>query len=270
MLEQIKEAVAYIRSKCNLVPDVGIILGTGLDSLVKEIEIVAELHYWNIPHFPISTVTSHRGRLIFGRLSGKNVVVMQGRFHYYEGYSMQQVTFPVRVMKLLGIKHLLISNAAGGLHPDHRNSDLMIINDHINLQPENPLRGGNLDVFGVRFPDMSDAYDAGLIAKAREIGKRLNLRLHEGVYVSVAGPNLETRAEYRMLRILGGDAVGMSTVPEVIVARQMLLPVFAVSAITDECSEGNIQKTTLEDMISAAAKASDALIGLFKGLLEEI
>lgn len=262
-MKYIQEACAYIQSKIEFEPVVGIILGTGLGSLVNHVQVTHTLDYKEIPHFPISTVESHTGRLIFGMLGGKPVVVMQGRFHYYEGYSMKQVTFPVRVMKMLGIKKLLISNAAGSLNPDFRISDLMVLNDHINLFPENPLTGANLDTLGDRFPDMSDPYDEEMIKAAMEIGKRNGFRIHQGVYVGVPGPNLETKAEYRYLRTIGADAVGMSTVPENIVARHMNLPVFAVSVITDLCTPGNVKKITVPEIIEAARNAEPALVKLF-------
>jgi purine-nucleoside phosphorylase len=268
MIEQIQEAVAFIQSKTNVQPEFGIILGTGLGGLVQEIDIHHTIEYDNIPHFPISTVESHHGRLIFGTLAGKNVVAMQGRFHYYEGYTMQQVTFPVRVMKLLGIKRLLVSNAAGGLNPIYNISDLMILNDHINLLPANPLTGKNLDELGVRFPDMLETYDKSMIKTGLEIAENKGFTVHQGVYVSVSGPNLETPAEYKFLRMIGSDAVGMSTVPEVIVARQMNLPVFALSVITDLCFEGHLKHVTLEEVIAAAQKAEPNMITLMKGLIE--
>ncbi|MBX2842022.1 MAG: purine-nucleoside phosphorylase [Flammeovirgaceae bacterium] len=267
---QIHEASNFLKSKCDLVPEVGIILGTGLGTLVNDINIQEIIPYEKIPHFPVSTVETHSGKLIFGRLSGKPVVVMQGRFHYYEGYNLKEVTFPVRVMKLLGIKYLFVSNAAGGLDPEHSKSDLMVINDHINLQYENPLTGPNLDDFGVRFPDMSEPYDLSLISLAQQISREQGLNLKEGVYASVPGPNLETKAEYKYLRIIGADAVGMSTVPEVIVARQMEIPVFAVSVITDLCSPGKVKKVTIQEVIAAAARAEPHLTKLIKELLAKV
>ncbi len=270
MLEQIQEAKTFIQSRCDLVPQLGIILGTGLGGLIKEIEVAEEISYDDIPHFPISTVESHHGKLIFGKLSGKQVLAMQGRFHYYEGYSMQQVTFPVRVMKQLGIERLLVSNAAGGLNPDFQISDLMILHDHINLLPDNPLRGKNHEELGVRFPDMFDSYDPGMIQKAVRIAEEHSIRAHTGVYVSVPGPNLETPAEYRYLRIIGADAVGMSTVPEVIVARHMNLPTFAVSVITDLCYGDMIKPVTVEEVIAAAHQAEPGLNRLIKELAASI
>lgn len=267
MLEQIKEAVEYINSQYDVKPQFGIILGTGLGSLVNEVEIEKTIEYEQIPHFPVSTVESHTGRLIFGKLAGKQVVVMQGRFHYYEGYDMKQVTFPVRVMKFLGIEKLFISNAAGGLNPNYNLSDIMILNDHINLLPEHPLRGPNVDEFGNRFPDMSDAYDEELVEKALEIAKKHNIPAHAGVYAAVTGPTLETKAEYRYIRIIGADAVGMSTIPENIVARHMGLPCFAISVITDLGVEGKIEKVTVADVIAAANKAEPHMTTIFKELI---
>ena len=266
-MQNINEAVAYIQSKADFKPETGIILGTGLGSLVDIVDVEFQLDYNEIPHFPISTVESHSGKLIFGKLAGKPVVVMQGRFHYYEGYSMKQVTFPVRVMKVLGIERLFISNAAGSLNPDHKISDLMIINDHINLFPENPLTGKNLDEMGDRFPDMSEPYDSKLIEQALKIVNKYTIGAHQGVYVGVSGPNLETKAEYKYLRTIGADAVGMSTVPESIVARQMHLPVFAVSVITDICTPGNVKVVTVPEIIKAAKNAEPALIKLMSEMV---
>lgn len=266
-LSKIKEAHNYILSLTDFVPEYGIILGTGLGALVNDVKIHKEINYEDIPHFPLSTVESHSGKLIFGYLADKQVVVMKGRFHFYEGYSMKEVTFPVRVMKLLGIKKLVISNASGALNPDFQKSDLMIINDHINLQTENPLIGKNLDELGVRFPDMSEPYDLSMIDAALKIGKEENIPLHQGVYVGVNGPNLETKAEYHMLRVIGADAVGMSTVPENIVARQMNIPVFAVSVLTDLCYPGHIQKISVEEVIAAAMKAEPYLTSLIKKVI---
>lgn len=269
-IDQIEIASQYLNSIFSMSPEIGIILGTGLGQLIKHIDIRMEIPYDAIPYFPLSTVESHHGKMVLGSLAGKSVVAMQGRFHYYEGYSMQQVTFPVRVLKKLGIAHLLVSNAAGGLHPDFEVGDLMIIQDHIDLLPENPLRGKNLDQFGVRFPDMSEPYDLDLVKKALEISLENGVRARPGVYVAVQGPNLETKAEYKYLRTIGADAVGMSTVPEVIVARHMNLPVFAVSAITDLCSPGKVKKISLAEVLEGAAKAEPGMsllmIELIKGL----
>ncbi|MEN7546503.1 purine-nucleoside phosphorylase [Rapidithrix thailandica] len=269
MIHKIREATDYIQQQCSAKPQFGIILGTGLGALVKEIDIKISLPYRDIPHFPVSTVESHSGELIFGTLGGKEVVVMKGRFHYYEGYNMKEVTFPVRVMKLLGIEKLFISNAAGGLKPEHELSDLMIIKDHINLHYENPLTGPNLDEFGIRFPDMSEPYDLELVQQAKSIAQELKMtQVKEGVYASVPGPNLETPAEYRYLNIIGADAVGMSTVPEVIVARHMNLPVFAISIITDLCAPGKLQKITIESVLASAAAAEPHMTRLIKELIQ--
>lgn len=267
MIKKIEEAHNYIQSKISIKPDFGVILGTGLGSLAKEVEVKEIINYEDIPNFPVSTVESHKGKLIFGRLAGKHVVVMQGRFHYYEGYTMKEVTFPVRVMKLLGIKKLFVSNAAGGLDKRYEISDLMIIKDHINLMPENPLTGKNLDKFGGRFPDMSEPYDAQLVRQATAIAQEHGIRVHEGVYAAVTGPNLETRAEYKYLRIIGADAVGMSTVPEVIVARHMEMPCFALSVITDLCIPETLKKVTVEEVIAAAMKAEPGMTKIIKELV---
>lgn len=266
-LEQIKDATRFIESHTGFKPDYGIILGTGLGALGNDVKIDCEINYDEIPHFPLSTVETHSGKLIFGLLGDKKVVVMKGRFHFYEGYNMKEVTFPVRVMKLLGIKKLIISNAAGALNPKYKKSDLMVINDHINLQTENPLVGKNLDELGVRFPDMSEPYKQSMIDLAMKIGAEENIPLHQGVYVGVNGPNLETKAEYHMLRVIGSDAVGMSTVPENIVARQMDIPVFAISVLTDLCYPGHIQKISVEEVIAAAMKAEPHLTQLIKKVI---
>ena len=264
---KMKETTAFIQKQLNFDPQYGIILGTGLGGLVKEMQIEHEISYDKIPNFPVSTVESHQGKLIFGYLGGKKVITMQGRFHYYEGYSMKQVTFPVRIMKMLGIEKLIISNAAGALNPDYGLSDLMILNDHINLFPENPLTGPNIDELGVRFPDMSDAYDSEMIEKAMEIAEDLDCTVHQGVYAAVTGPNLETPAEYKYMRIIGGDAVGMSTIPENIVARQMGIPVFAISVMTDLGVPGKIKKVVVQDVIDAAMKAEPYMTELISELI---
>jgi purine-nucleoside phosphorylase len=270
MLDKIKETTKYIKNKIDMRPEIGIILGTGLGALVNEINIKYTLPYEELPNFPVSTVESHSGKLIFGDLGGKNVVVMQGRFHYYEGYNLQEITFPVRVMKFLGIEKLFISNASGGLRDDQKISDLMILRDHINLLPDNPLRGKNLDELGPRFPDMSEAYDKELIRLALEIAEQNNIQVHTGVYAAVPGPNLETPAEYKYLSIIGADAVGMSTIPENIVARQMDIPCFAISVITDIGVEGKIKKVTVEEVIEAAARAEPWMTLLMKKLIASI
>ncbi|MEX1189211.1 MAG: purine-nucleoside phosphorylase [Bacteroidia bacterium] len=268
MLKEINETASFIKSKTeDFAPTCGIILGTGLGGLVSEIDIKFTLDYHSIPHFPVSTVEGHSGKLIFGYISGKKVVVMQGRFHYYEGYSMQQVVYPVRVMKLLGIEKLFLSNASGGVNPDFEIGDVMILNDHINLLPSNPLIGRNEKKFGPRFPDMSEPYDKTIISQAHSIARNLGYKVHEGVYVSVSGPCFETPAEYKYMRIIGGDAVGMSTVPEVICARHMNVPCFAVSVITDIGVEGRIVEVTHEDVIAAASKAEVKMTAIFKALL---
>ena len=269
-MEKIKEAASFIRTRYTDQPRFGIILGTGLGALVNEISVDQSVLYSDIPHFPVSTVESHSGRLIFGQLGGKKVVVMQGRFHYYEGYSMPQVTFPVRVMKLLGIEKLFISNASGGLNEKMQVSDLMILNDHINLLPENPLRGLNLDEFGPRFPDMSEPYDRSLIDQAVDIAKKNKIRVHVGAYAAVQGPNLETPAEYRYLRRIGADAVGMSTIPENIVARHMGIPCFAISVITDLGIEGKIHPVSVEKIIQAATVAEPNMTRIFKELISAL
>ena len=269
LLEQIKSTAEHIKRQISITPEVGIILGTGLGGLVKEIEILHTLSYESIPNFPLSTVEGHSGKLIFGILGGKKVVAMQGRFHYYEGYSMQQVVFPVRVMKYLGIKNLFVSNASGGVNPDFEIGDLMIITDHINLM-SNPLIGKNEKELGVRFPDMSDVYDKNLITKAKEIAKKNKIEVQQGVYVGMTGPTLETPAEYKYAHIIGGDAVGMSTVPEVIAAHHMGIPVFAMSIITDVGVEGRIVKTTHEDVQRAAEKAQPLMTLIMKEMMKTL
>lgn len=270
MNKALTEAYEYIRKQYPEESEIGIILGTGLGGLVSEIKEEKVIPYNFIPNFPISTVESHFGKLIFGTIGDKKVVAMQGRFHYYEGYSMQELTFPVRIMKMLGIHTLFISNAAGGMNPDYRNGDLMILDDHINLQTHNPLIGPNMSEFGPRFPDMSAPYDKELISKAQAIAKEKSYRLHTGVYVAVTGPNLETRAEYRFLRIIGADVVGMSTVPEVIVARHMDLRTCAISVITDMCDPDNLKPVTLEEVIAVASEAEPRLTYILSRLIKEL
>jgi purine-nucleoside phosphorylase len=271
-MKEILEAYNYLKLKMpDFNPETGIILGTGLGALVNEIEIIKEIPYSSIPHFPISTVEFHKGKLIFGLLKGKRIVCMQGRFHYYEGYSMQKVTFPVRVMKLIGINKLIVSNASGGLNLDFNVSDLMIIEDHISLfLPENPLIGQNFDSMGDRFPDMSEPYDENMIEKALEIGLKNKIKLHKGIYVSVTGPQLETKAEYRILRQMGADAVGMSTVPEIIVARHMNIRCFGLSVITDMCDPNKLEKALFENIIKAAAKAEPSMTQIISELVSSI
>jgi purine-nucleoside phosphorylase len=270
MLEKINETYNFINNKIDFKPDYGIILGTGLGALVNEIDIKFTLDYTEIPNFPVSTVESHQGRLVFGFLGKKKVVVMQGRFHYYEGYSFQEITFPVRVFKLMGIKALFVSNACGSVNPEMKTGDIMILNDHINLLCGNPLRGKNIDELGPRFPDMAEPYDRSLIQKALSLAKEHNIPVHTGVYASVQGPNLETKAEYRYLRIIGADVVGMSTIPEVLVARHMSVPCFAISVITDEGFQEEVVPVTLDDMINAANKAEPKMTGIFKHLITSL
>ncbi len=271
MHQNLQATTQYIKKKIDdFEPEIGIILGTGLGGLVADIEIIHNLMYSNIPNFPISTLEFHSGKLIFGMLSGKRVVAMQGRLHYYEGYDMKQITFPVRVMKMLGISDLFVSNASGALNPEYRKGDLMIIHDHINMQSDNPLRGRNSESLGPRFPDMSEPYDKTLIEKGMEIASKNNIRCHSGVYVSVNGPNLETRAEYRFLRLIGADAVGMSTVPEVIVANHMALPVFAISVLTDEGFPDTLKAVSLEEIIKTAEEAEPKMTKILKDLILEL
>lgn len=268
MIQQLQNIAAHITSQTNgYKPEFGIILGTGLGALVNDIKIEHSISYADIPDFPVSTVESHSGRLIFGTLAERPVVVMQGRFHYYEGYTMEQVVLPVRVMKLLGVKKLFVSNAAGGLNPQFNTSELMVITDHINLQPTNPLIGKNIDELGPRFPDMSEVYDEEMIRQAMVIAEDAEFDLREGVYVSVPGPMLETKAEYNYLSVIGADAVGMSTVPEVIAARHMGMPVFALSVITDMCTPDRIKKVKLADILEAAAKAEPRMTMLIRELI---
>jgi purine-nucleoside phosphorylase len=271
--EQMDESVAYIRKHTKMRPEIGIILGTGLGGLVKEIRKEIVLDYDEIPHFPVSTVESHHGKLLFGTLAGKKVVAMQGRFHYYEGYTMQQVTFPVRVMSQkhgLGVKTLLISNAAGGMNPEFQRGDLMLITDHINLQGNNPLIGPNDDELGPRFPDMSEPYSKKLIALAEKVAGDQKINVRRGVFVAVQGPNLETRAEYRFLRNTGADAVGMSTVPENIVANHMGMQVLGISIITDECFPDTLQPVSVEEIIKTANKAEPKLTKIMKELVRKL
>ncbi len=268
--KQIDEAVGFLRTRTKSTPTIGIILGTGLGGLAREITQETVIDYGDIPHFPLSTVESHQGKLIFGTLNGKQVVAMQGRFHFYEGYSMKQVTFPVRVMKFLGVSTLLISNAAGGMNPQFRKGALMIITDHINLLGDNPLIGPNDDSLGPRFPDMSEPYSRKLIALAEQSALDLNIRTERGVFVAVPGPNLETRAEYRFLRFIGADAVGMSTVPETIVAVHMGLSVLGISIITDECFPDALQPANVEEIIAVASTTEPKLTAVMKSVVQKL
>jgi purine-nucleoside phosphorylase len=268
--EQISSAVSYLEQFNNQQARVGIVLGTGLGQLVNHIQVEKSIPYNQIPHFPESTVESHKGHLIFGKIGDTPVIAMQGRFHYYEGYSMQEITFPVRVMKALGIQYLLLSNAAGGMNPAFKKGDMVLLDDHINLQPESPLRGLNAPVFGTRFPDMSQPYNPQLGALLQKTAADKGLTLHTGVYVSVMGPNLETRAEYRFLRMIGADMVGMSTVPEVIVANQLQLPCAAISVITDECDPDHLKPVSLEEIIAVAGTADKKLSELFVAVIKSL
>jgi purine-nucleoside phosphorylase len=270
MLEQFKESAEFIQSRTKVKPTIGIILGTGLGGLVNEIKVIDEIPYEQIPNFPVSTVESHSGKLIFGELGGKQVVAMQGRFHYYEGYSLQQVTFPVRVMKFLGIERLFVSNASGGVNPEFEVGEIMIQNDHINLFPGNPLIGKNLDELGPRFPDMSEPYDHAMIELALQIAKENNIKVSVGTYAGLTGPTLETPAEYQYVRNIGADAVGMSTVPEVIVARHMEIPCFAISIITDLGVKGKIQKVSLQDVIEVASRQEPKMTIIMKELISRV
>lgn len=270
MWKKIVETTEYIHQQFNEQPVVGIVLGTGLGGLVSEIDIKCTIAYSEIPNFPISTVESHSGKLIFGLLGGKMVVAMQGRFHYYEGYSAEEVTFPIRVMKMLGVKRLLLSNASGGVNPDYEVGEIMFINDHINLFPEHPLRGKNRDELGPRFPDMSEPYDLDMLKMAHSIAEENNIKVSEGVYAGLTGPSLETPAEYKYVRVLGADTVGMSTVPEVIVARHMDIPVFAVSIITDLGVPGKIKKVNVAEIIAVAAKQEPKMTVIMKELVARI
>jgi len=270
MLEKIKATANYIKERINATPEVGIILGTGLGGLVKEIEIKESIPYSEIPNFPVSTVDGHAGRLIYGTLGNKEVLAMQGRFHFYEGYSMKEVTFPVRVLKYVGISHLFVSNASGGLNPGWHVGEIVIINDHINFFPEHPLRGKNESELGPRFPDMSKCYDERLRNKAKLIALENNIVVKEGVYVGVSGPTFETPAEYKMFRLLGGDLVGMSTVPEVIVARHMNLKVFGISIVTDSGVPGEIVEISHEEVQEVAMKAEPKMTLIMKNLIQGI
>ncbi len=271
MLEKIKDSAAYISRFLDKEEySIGIILGTGLGELAEAIEIKHTIPYAGIPHFPLSTVVGHKGNLLLGKFGGKNVIAMQGRFHYYEGYSMQEVTFPIRVLHELGIKQLFVSNAAGGVNPQFLAGDLMIITDHINLFPEHPLRGKNIEELGPRFPGMTDAYSPRLIRLAEACGQRLNIPLRHGVYAGLQGPSFETPAEYNWLRIIGGDAVGMSTVPEIIVARHMNMECFGMSVITNSTASPELIKTSHTEVQDMGNKAQPRMSALFKGIIEAL
>ena len=270
MLQKIQETADFLKSKIKTNPKTGIILGTGLGNLVTQITETTEIPYETIPNFPVSTVEGHSGKLIVGLLGGVAVVAMQGRFHYYEGYDMKAVTFPVRVMKALGIENLLVSNASGGVHPDFEIGDLMIITDHLNLFPEHPLRGKNFAELGPRFPDMSNAYSKELIVKAKNIAAKNNIKVVEGVYVGTTGPTFETPAEYKYFRTIGGDAVGMSTVPEVIVANHSGMKVFGMSIITDLGVPGKIVEVTHEEVQEIGNKVQPLMTLIMKELVKEL
>lgn len=270
LLKQLAETVAALKPKLSKTPEVGIILGTGLGGLAKEIKVEVSIDYTNVPHFVQSTVESHHGMLHFGTLGGKYVMAMQGRFHYYEGYTMQEITYPVRVMKALGCRAMLVSNACGCVNPLYKAGDLMIMDDHINLLGDNPLIGPNEDTLGPRFPDMSEPYSRRLIGIAEQVALSLNLKVQRGTYVAVSGPNLETRAEYRMLRMMGADVVGMSTVPEVIVANHMGLEAFGISIITDEGFADCLKVASIEHILKNAAEAEPKMTKIMTGLIERV
>ena len=266
----LKESTDYLITKGFEAPEIGIVLGTGLGKLADEIENPIEAHYNHIPYFPLATVEFHSGKLIYGILEGKKVVVMQGRFHFYEGYDLLDVTYPIRVLEMLGIKKLFISNAAGAINQDFKKGDLMLIEDHINLQGGSPLAFKNVSQFGDRFTDMSEPYDVPMRKSLEKIAEKENISLQKGVYASVVGPQLETKAEYRMLKIIGADAVGMSTVPEVIVANHLKLPVVAVSVLTDECDPDNLKPVNIAEIIAIAGKTEPKMIKLFRELIKVI
>jgi len=269
-MQKFDEALSYLKGIYAHVPEVGIVLGSGLSNFIEDVEIEKEVSYDAIPHFPVSTVEGHKGKLIFGNLSGKKIVCMAGRFHFYEGYEAEQVVFPVRIMKLLGIKALLLSNAAGGVNPNFRVGDMMIITDHVSFFMKNPLIGKNISAFGTRFPDMSEPYTKELIQKAKIIGQKLGISLREGVYYGVTGPTYETHAEYKLIHALGGDAVGMSTVQECIVANHMGLPVFAMSVITDIGIREDETRITHEEVLQAAKEAEPRFASIFKEMVAAI
>ena len=266
--KQLDESTQYLQSKGFANPEIGIVLGTGLGKLVDEVEDPIIAHYHNIPFFPLATVEFHTGKLVYGKLEGKNVVVMQGRFHLYEGYEFTDVTYPIRVMRQLGIKKLFISNAAGAINLNFKKGDIMLVEDHINLQGGSPLAFKNVAEFGDRFVDMSEPYDPEMREKVVEIASRLGISLRKGVYVAVVGPQLETKAEYRMLKIMGADAVGMSTVPEVIIANHLRLPVVAVSVLTDECDPDNLQPVNVSEILEVAGRTEPEMITLFTELIK--
>nr|WP_315174007.1 purine-nucleoside phosphorylase [uncultured Flavobacterium sp.] len=267
MWDQVQETVSYIKNKTNFIPEYGVILGSGLGSFTEDLQIEYTLPYDAIPNFPVSTVQGHKGALVFGTIGDKQVVAMQGRFHFYEGYSMKEVTFPVRVLKYLGITKLIVSNASGGVNPKYKVGSIVLIKDHINMAPEHPLRGKNDERFGPRFVNMSEPYSKNMIAKAKSIALDLNIEVHDGIYLGLQGPTFETLAEYRMVKILGADCVGMSTVPEVIVARHMALETFGISVITDMGDEESITTISHDEVLDAANKAEPKVRRLIRELI---
>lgn len=267
MWEEVQETVSYIQEKINFTPEYGVILGSGLGSFTDEMKVAHTLPYHEIPNFPVSTVQGHKGALVFGTIGDKKVVAMQGRFHFYEGYSMTEVTFPVRVMKFLGVEKLVVSNASGGVNPSYKVGSIVMITDHINMTPEHPLRGKNDERFGPRFVNMSEPYSRKMIAKATELAQELNIEVHEGIYLGLQGPTFETLAEYKMVKILGADCVGMSTVPEVIVARHMDLETFGISVITDMGNEESIGTISHDEVLEAAKEAEPKVRSLIKELI---
>jgi purine-nucleoside phosphorylase len=268
MWELVQETVSYIKEKTNFTPEYGVILGSGLGSFTNDIQVEFTLPYTEIPNFPVSTVEGHKGALVFGTIGDKKVVAMQGRFHFYEGYDMKQVTFPVRVMKYLGVEKLVVSNASGGVNPKYKVGSIVIINDHVNMMPEHPLRGKNDERFGPRFLNMSEPYTRKMIVKAKEIAKSLNIEVQDGIYLGLQGPTFETLAEYKMVKNLGADCVGMSTVPEVIVARHMDMECFGISVITDMGDEDNIEEVNHSEVLKAAEKAEPHVRSLIKELIK--
>lgn len=269
MWKKVQETVSYIKAKTNFIPEYGVILGSGLGSFTDDIQIEFTLPYTEIPNFPVSTVQGHKGALVFGTIGSKKVVAMQGRFHFYEGYSMKEVTFPVRVMKFLGVEKLIVSNASGGVNPNYKVGDIVLIKDHVNMMPEHPLRGKNDERFGPRFVNMSEPYSKNMIAKAKELAKNLNIKVQDGIYLGLQGPTFETLAEYKMVKNIGADCVGMSTVPEVIVARHMELETFGLSVITDMGDEDSIETISHDEVLEAAKSAEPKVRILIKELILE-
>lgn len=268
MWDKVQQTVEYIKTKTQFTPEYGVVLGSGLGGFADDITVEHSLPYSEIPNFPVSTVEGHKGALLFGTIGAKKVVAMQGRFHFYEGYDMKQVTFPIRVMKYLGVEKLIVSNASGGVNPDYKVGDIVLINDHINMMPEHPLRGKNDERFGPRFVNMSQPYSKAMIAKVKTLAESSTIEVKDGIYLSLQGPTFETLAEYRMVKAMGGDCVGMSTVPEVIVARHMDMECFGVSVITDMGNEDNIEEVNHEEVLQAAQKAEPKVRNLIKQLIE--